>query len=97
MQTLMDWVMARYPKISLELFERNRIEFSEIKKRDDACKSCLSVQMCPGNGWKMNGRLTPGGAVEIWMDRCPSGCGPEPIRREYAKKKRAPKSGDKNE
>ena len=96
MQTLMDWVTARYPKISLGVFERNRVEFLELKKHDDACLVCMSVQQCPNNGHKMGGRLNAGGTVEIWMEECPQGHGDKP-RRKHSKTKRAPKSGDKNE
>ena len=72
-ESVYQWVVDRYPKIRLETLERNLTIFLELKKHDDACKTCMSVQTCPGNGCKMDGRLMADGVVSIWMEQCPSG------------------------
>ena len=69
-----DFVLARYPNIKLATVERNMAQFVALKKQEDACKACMSVQMCPTfDGNQMNGRLDPDGVVSIWMQPCPQG------------------------
>lgn len=69
-----DWVEAKYPQIRLKTVERNLAVFLEIKKYDDACRSCMSTQQCPTlDGNRMNGRLDADGVVTIWMEACPKG------------------------
>lgn len=69
-----DWVLAKYPAINLATVERNLATFCWIKKYDDACKNCMSTQMCPSqDGNRANGKLMPDGVVSVWMEPCPNG------------------------
>ena len=69
-----DWVLAKYPAINLATVERNLATFCWIKKYDDACKNCMSTQMCPSqDGNRANGKLMPDGVLNIWMEPCPHG------------------------
>ena len=74
LNNITDWVASKYPKIRLQTIERNLAIFMEIKKYDDACKTCMSTQDCPTmDGNRMNGRLDADGVVTIWMEACPQG------------------------
>ena len=67
-----DFVLARYPNISLKTLESNLTEFSEIKKADDACKLCMSWEQCPNPDlMKLVGELTSLGYVRITHEYCP--------------------------
>ena len=74
LDSIADWVAARYPKIRLDTVEKNLAAFLEIKKYDDACKVCMGTGQCPTmDGNRMNGRLDADGVVTIWMEGCPQG------------------------
>lgn len=67
-----DFVIGKYPKISLATLEKNLIEFSEIKKADDACKMCVSWEQCPNMDlMKLCGELTSLGYVKLYHVYCP--------------------------
>ncbi len=76
------WVKARYPNITeknlYDLICRNLSVFCEVKKYDDACKGCMSTDMCPTrDGNRMQcGKIMPDGVVRMWIERCPQGFKP---------------------
>lgn len=81
-----DWVADKYPKIGLATIERNSAAFTEIKKYDDQCKTCMSTNQCPTqDGNRMNGRLDADGIVTIWMEPCPLGHRPPKHKNEAPK------------
>lgn len=69
-----DWVKDRYPALRLSTLESNLCYFEEIKKYDDQCNVCVSVQQCPtADGNRMQGELMPDGYLRVWMQGCPQG------------------------
>lgn len=77
------WVKQRYPTITdkLNLYDlicRNLAVFCEVQKYEEACKCCMSTDMCPTrDGNRMQcGRIQPSGFVKMWMERCPNGFKP---------------------
>ena len=74
LEFIWDWVLAKYPSINLATVERNMAALCWIKRYDDACKNCMSVQMCPSlDGNRARGKLMPDGVLNLWMEPCPNG------------------------
>ena len=77
LQFIWDWVAAKYSNIRLATVERNLSTFVWLKRYDDACKNCMSTQMCPSlDGNRVNGKLMADGVVTVWMEPCPMGYKP---------------------
>lgn len=67
-----DFVLARYPKISLETIEANLSELFEMKKAEDACRMCMSWEQCPNPDlMKLTGDLTSAGYIHLSHTYCP--------------------------
>lgn len=91
---LWDWVMEKYPKISLEMLENNIASLLEIHKYDEKCPVCLGTQQCPTeDGNRCNGLLMPDGVISIYYSPCPKGhtrprsCAPQENERAWSKKR----------
>lgn len=67
-----DFLGQKYPRISLDLAERNLIELHRLKQQDDACRACVGWQSCPNPDLMMLvGTMTAGGWIQISHTYCP--------------------------
>ena len=67
-----DYITNRYPKISLEVFDKNLIEFSAMQNQVDACRMCVGWESCPNPDLMMlTGELTAQGWVRLYHSYCP--------------------------
>lgn len=85
---VMDFVTGCYPQINIATLEKNLSIFQYLKRQDDACRSCMSIEMClTKDGNRMSGKLMADGIVTIWQEPCPRSMSPSKTHGETASEK----------